>query len=156
VATSTEQAQFTRRVREVVLTAVVGLFGLMTLMWALEKLRALLVLVLFSLFCGFALEPAVNKLARRGWPRGRATLAVFFLLSLVVGAFAALLGTIVVQQVTELVKSLPDYATNVADYLRRELGVDISGDDITGSTGTFSQVGKFVLGGALVIGATVL
>jgi predicted PurR-regulated permease PerM len=154
VVTSTEPDQFTRRLREIVVAAVVGVFFLLTLLWAIEQLRALLVLVVFSLFCGFALEPHVNRLARRGWPRGRATLAVFVVVAIVVGAFGAVFGTIVVKQVTQLITSLPDYARQVADFLHDKLGVDISGTDVAGTAGTVSQVSRYVLGGALGIGAT--
>jgi predicted PurR-regulated permease PerM len=155
VVTAAKRAEeFTHRVREVTLAAIGGAFLLLTLLWAIEQLRALLVLVVFSLFCGFALEPAVNWLARRGWPRGRATLAVFAGVALVVGAFGAVLGTIVVQQVTDLIKAIPDYARQVADFLHDKLGVDISGTDVAGSAGTVSQVTRYVLGGALGLGAT--
>jgi predicted PurR-regulated permease PerM len=34
------------------------------------RLRSLLVMLLISLFLAFALEPAANLLARRGWGRG--------------------------------------------------------------------------------------
>ncbi|HUR51424.1 MAG TPA: AI-2E family transporter [Mycobacteriales bacterium] len=155
MARPTKAEQFTRQVREVVVAAVLGILALMTLLWVIEQLRALLVLVLFSLFCGFAIEPAVNFFARRGWGRGRATLTVFLGLTVVFGAFGALLGSIVVQQLTDLIKNLPDYAQQVADFLHDKLGVDISGNDIAGSTGTVSQVSKYVLGGALGVGATV-
>jgi len=154
VATSTEPDQFSRRLREVVVAAVIGLFLLLTLVWAIEQLRALLVLLLFSLFCGFALEPPVNALARRGWPRGRATLVVFLGVGLVVAAFGALLGTIVVKQVAQLIRDLPGYAGQVADFLHDKLGVDISSADVVGSAGTVGQVSKYVLGGALGLGAT--
>lgn len=155
MVTSTEADRFTRRLREVVVAAVAGVFLLLTLLWAIEQLRALLVLVVFSLFCGFALEPAVNRLARRGWSRGRATLAVFAVVALVVGAFSAVLGTIVAQQVTQLITNLPDYTRQVADFLHDKLGVDISGTDVAGTAGGVSQVSKYVLGGALGLGATV-
>jgi len=41
---------FLRRVRDVVLAAVVGVFLLLTFLWALDRLRGLLVLIVFSLF----------------------------------------------------------------------------------------------------------
>lgn len=145
---------FTRRLRQVVVAAVVGIFSLLTLLWALERLRGLLVMVVFSLFCAFALEPAVNRLARRGWSRGTATLVVFLGLTVVISAFGALLGTIVVQQVTDLVTSLPDYSRRVADFLQDRLGVDLSGTDVAKTAGTVGQVTRSVLGGALGFGAT--
>src|SRR3954468_18805618 len=116
--TSTPPEVFTRRLREVVLAAILGVFLLLTFLWALERLRGLLVLIAFSLFCGFALEPAVNRLARRGWSRGLAALAVFLAVAVVVAAFCALLGTIVVRQITDLVASLPDYTERVAEFLQ--------------------------------------
>jgi len=145
---------FSRRVREAVATAVLGIFLLITLLWVIERLRGLLVLLVFSLFCGFALEPAVNKLARRGWSRGRATLALFGVLAVVFGGFGALFGTIVVQQVTDLVDRLPDYTTRVAAFLEDRLGVDISGGDVTSTNRDVGQLGRTVLGGALGFGAT--
>ena len=140
--------------REVVFTAAVGIFLLMTLLWMIEQLRALLVLMIFSLFCGFAIEPGVNRLARRGWGRGRATLVVFGALAVVVSAFGVLLGTVLVQQVSQLVVALPDYTKQVADFLHDKLGVDVSADAIAGSGGSGAQLGKSVLGGALGLGAT--
>ena len=158
MASPTEQAseRFTRRLREVVVAAVVGVFLLLTLLWALERLRGLLVLAVFSLFCGFALEPAVNRLARRGWGRGRATLVVFLALSALLAAFGALLGTIVVQQISDLVQNLDDYTREVAEFLDDTLGVELSGQDVAGQAGTVGEISRSVLGGALGFGATVL
>ncbi len=146
---------FTRRLREVVVAAVVGVFLLMALLWALARLRGLLVLMVFSLFAAFALEPAVNRLARRGWSRGRATLTVFGLVTLVFAAIGAVLGTIVVKQVSDLVSSLPDYATRVADYLHDQFDVDVSSKAVAGRAGNVGQITSSVLGGALGFGATV-
>ena len=156
MARLTKAEEYTHRLRETVATALVGVLLLLAGLWALEQLRALLVLMVFSLFCGFALEPAVNKLAHRGWPRGRATAVVFLGLAVVLGAFGALLGTIVVKQVVSLVEHVPDYARQVADFLHDKLGVDISGSDVVSSSGTVKDVSRYVLGGALGLGATFL
>jgi predicted PurR-regulated permease PerM len=80
---------------------------------------------------------------------------VFLALTLVVAAFSVLLGTIVVQQISDLVESLPDYTRRVADFLQDRLGVDLSSTDVAGSAGTVSQLSRSVLGGALGFGATV-
>ena len=45
--------------------------------WLVVRLRSLLVMLLISLFLTFALEPAANLLARRGWRRGLATATVY-------------------------------------------------------------------------------
>lgn len=149
-------AEFTGRVREVVTAAVLGVLALITFLWVLERLRGLLILVVFSLFCGFALEPAVNRLARRGWARGSATLAVYGVLTLVFGGFAALFGRVVAQQVTDLFERLPEYVASVAEFVEDKLGVDVTGSDITSNSDNAGQLGRTVLGGALGFGVTVL
>lgn len=78
--------RFALRLRQVAVTAVLSVFVLLAGLWALERLRHLLVLVLFSLFVGFALEPAVDALARRGLSRGQGTLLVYLVLLAVVAA----------------------------------------------------------------------
>jgi predicted PurR-regulated permease PerM len=150
-----EPDRFAVRLRQVVVAAVVGVFLLVTLLWALEQLRGLLILVVFSLFCAFAIEPFVNRLARRGWPRGRATLAVYLVLTVIIGGFATLLGTIVVQQIADLVAGLPDYTRKVADYLQERLGVDLSGTDVAGTARTVGDLSRQIASRAFGFGATV-
>ena len=56
--------------------------------YLLGALRQVVVWLVLALFFSFALEPGVNRLARRGWRRGSATgflLAVTFLLLMTVG-----------------------------------------------------------------------
>ena len=50
----------------------------MTATSLLRQLSSLLTWVLVALFASFALEPAVDWLARRGWRRGLATGAILF------------------------------------------------------------------------------
>jgi predicted PurR-regulated permease PerM len=137
-----------------VVAAAVGIFLLLTALWALERLRGLLVLVVFSCSCAFAIEPAVNRLARRGWPRGRATLLVYLALAVVLGAFAALLGSIVIKQVATLVAGLPDYTRQVADFLEQRLGVDLSGPDVARTASNVGDISRAVARGAFGFGAT--
>ncbi|HVF19173.1 MAG TPA: AI-2E family transporter [Mycobacteriales bacterium] len=148
--------QFTHRVRQVAVAGVLGAFSLLVLMWALARLRNVLLLVVLSLFLGFAIEPPVNRLARRGWSRARATLAVFGLLFLLVGGFSAVLGTVVVQQVADLVEGLPRYARVAADYLEEHLGVELNQSNIAGAVGQAGDVGRLVTRNAFGFGATVL
>ena len=41
--------------------------------WVLRELRSLLIMIFVALFLSLAMEPAVTRLARRGWRRGPAT-----------------------------------------------------------------------------------
>ncbi|MPZ74385.1 MAG: AI-2E family transporter [Nitriliruptorales bacterium] len=78
--------------------------------WALVIVRALrgvLVMLLVSLFLSFAMEPAVQFLSRKGMRRGLATGAVFVFAILLVAAIVVAMIPLVVQQVSELVESVP-------------------------------------------------
>ena len=63
-----------------------GAAALYVAFWLAVHLRSLIVMLVTSLFLAFALEPAANVLARRGWRRRLATAAVF---ALVGGALPA-------------------------------------------------------------------
>lgn len=70
-------------------------------------LRGVLIMLLVALFLSFAMEPAVQFLAHRGWRRGIATAAVFVAVVLIaVGTVAAMIP-LIVDQVTGLLRSVP-------------------------------------------------
>jgi predicted PurR-regulated permease PerM len=98
--------------------------------WLAVRLRSLLVMLLISLFLAFALEPAANLLARRGWRRGLATATVFAALIVGVVVFVAALGALLVDQVAELVDAIPGYARQISDFLDDTLGTELSGDKL--------------------------
>jgi len=154
--TRDDTQRFDVRLRKVVLAAVVGISALLALLWVLQRLRGVLLLVVLSLFLGFAIEPAVNRLARRGWSRGRATLAVFGALSLVLGLFAVLLGTVVAGQVADVIDGLPRYARAATAFLEDTMGVELSQSDVAGAVGEAGQVGRVLTRNAFGLGATVL
>ena len=64
-----------------------GIALLAAAVWILIRIRSLIIVILVSLFLSFAIEPAVNWLARRGWRRGVATLAMFALILLAVAGY---------------------------------------------------------------------
>ena len=78
--------------------------------WALMVVRALrsvLVILLVSLFLSFAMEPAVQYLARKGVRRGLATFAVFLAVILVGAGLVVAMVPVFVEQVEELIRSVP-------------------------------------------------
>lgn len=81
-------------------------------LWLLERLRELLLLLLISLFLAFAIEPAVNWLARRGWRRGLATGAMFLVIGLLLAGFLGGIGSLLATQTTNLIDGFP--ATSAA------------------------------------------
>jgi predicted PurR-regulated permease PerM len=88
--------------------------------WNLIKaLRGFLILLLISFFLAIALEPGVSYLARKGWRRGAATAVIFIAVGLTGAAFIGLMIPLVVQQTVDLVRELPSYADDVAEFLAR-------------------------------------
>jgi predicted PurR-regulated permease PerM len=111
--------------RALILAAAVAalfLFG----WWLLGRLRGLLVLLVLAQFIAFALEPAVNWLARRGWPRGLATGLLMLLVLLALTGFMIAVGSLVVSQVTTLSDRIPSYVEEGIAWTNRTFGTDLS------------------------------
>src|SRR5688500_17583903 len=81
-----------------------------------RQLRPLLLILLVSLFLAFALEPAVNFLARRGWRRGVATGVVFLGLVVLVIGFVAAMSVLVVDQVASFTDDAESYGNQIERY----------------------------------------
>ncbi|MGK8520837.1 AI-2E family transporter [Nocardia asteroides] len=112
------------------LLAAATITGLLAAFWVLERLQGLLTVLLVSLFLAFAIEPAVNWLARRGMRRGPATGLVFLVLTALVVAFLWTLGALLVEQVTTLVKNAPEYADRGVEWINNTFKTDVSSTDI--------------------------
>ncbi|MFC4907342.1 AI-2E family transporter [Actinomadura gamaensis] len=95
-------------------------------LWLLERLRGLIILLLISLFLAFAIEPAVNRLADRGWRRGVATGAMFLVLAALGAGFVSVLGSLLLNQTTTLVQSAPRYADQIIDWANHAFGAKLS------------------------------
>lgn len=96
----------------------------------IERLSSLLGTLFISLFLSFAVEPAVNHLAARGWRRGRATIACFVMLFGVGGVFMSVMVTLVVTQVSDLVASAPGYVTRATDWANETFNTEITSTEI--------------------------
>jgi predicted PurR-regulated permease PerM len=92
----------------------------------LRQLSNLLTWILVALFVSFALEPAVDWLARRGWRRGLATGSI--LLGVVVFAIVmvALMIPLVVDQLQALIQAAPDILATASRYTERWFNFEIS------------------------------
>ena len=82
-----------------------------------RALRGVLVMLLVSLFLSFAAEPAVQILARRGVRRGLATGVVFLVGLLVAAGMVVAMVPLFVQQVTDLIDSVPRSINDLNDIL---------------------------------------
>lgn len=148
-----------RWVPRAIALALVGVLVLLATLWALSKLRSLLILVLVSLFLSFAIEPAVNRLARRGWRRGAATIAVFVVVGLAIAIFVIAMGSLLADQVVRFIDEGPRYIEQIETWLDDEFDVQINTDDIVAEFnegGSAASLASRLAGNLLSVGAAIV
>ena len=146
-----------------VLRAIFWFFGtgvaLLICWWLVLRLRGLLVMLLVALFISFALEPAVNWLAERGWRRGTATLTVMVVLLVGVGLFIWAMGSVLVNQVTDFVDEAPRYIEDAEAWFNDTFDADVKADDLTQEFqqgGSAQEFAANLAGNIVAVGATVV
>jgi predicted PurR-regulated permease PerM len=90
-----------------------------------SKLSGTTVLIIISLFLSLAIEPGVNRLARRGWRRGKATAVILFGIVLVFLLFFAAIGTLVGSQIADLLGNTEAYIRDTVRFLNDTFGFHI-------------------------------
>ena len=110
-----------------------GFLGTILIRYAYDKLFSLLILVLVSLFLALAIEPGVNRLSRRGWKRGRATIVILLAVIVLVLVFVVAIGTLVATQVADLLQNSERYVNRTVDFLNDTFGAQIDPGDVNES-----------------------
>ena len=95
-----------------------------------HRLSALLVLILASIFLSLAIEPGVNRLAARGWRRGRATLLILLGVLAAFLVFVGAVGTLVGTQLADLLRESDAYITDTVDFLNDNFNTNIDPQDV--------------------------
>jgi predicted PurR-regulated permease PerM len=128
--------------------------------WLLGELKDLIVTILIALFVSFALEPAVNRLADRGWKRGWATGLVFVIFVVATLLFLGALGKLVADEISNLVDNAPQYLTDAENWLNETFDLELSGEDLraqlTDADGPVRSFAEQAAGNALGISASVV
>ena len=123
-----------------------------------RALRTLLVVLLVSLFVAFALEPAVNAMARRGVRRGLGTAVVFAIVTVMAAAFSAVVGTALAAEIDYLIDRAPGYIDDIGDWLDDTFGIELEfdtlKDEFLAGGGLQDLAGRFA-DDVLNVGATV-
>ncbi|MDR3360157.1 MAG: AI-2E family transporter [Bifidobacteriaceae bacterium] len=91
----------------------------------LGALFSLIMVVVTAIFVALAIEPPVNWLVAKGWKRGAATGAVMTAVFALLGAAGAAFGSMLINQVVELVQQIPDVYKEVAEWLSARFGAEI-------------------------------
>ena len=95
-----------------------------------RALRTLLVVLLVSLFLAFALEPAVNSMARRGIRRSLGTAIMFLVVIILTAGFSAVVGTALASETNELIDKAPGYIDDIGGWLDDTLGLQFDFDTL--------------------------
>jgi len=90
-----------------------------------HQLSNFLVLLLISLFFALAIEPAVNRLAARGWSRGVATASMLLAVFLAIISFSAAIGSLVATQARDLLDNRDQYVGDTVSFLNDTFGTNI-------------------------------
>jgi len=135
--------------------AVVAVFVGIFAWYALGQLKALGVNILIAFFVALALEPIVVWLVRHGWRRGAAAAVALIGSLLAILVVLALFGNLFVQQLVQLVQSLPDLYASIQDLVAERFDVVIpDSDDLIKQV--INDFGDDVASGALVVTTTIV
>jgi predicted PurR-regulated permease PerM len=94
------------------------------------QLSGLFLLIAISVFLALALEPGVNRLARRGWRRGTATALLLFGTLLAFLVFVGAIGTLVFSQVADLLDNSEQYITDTVNTINDTFGTNLDADEV--------------------------
>ncbi|MFM8602115.1 MAG: AI-2E family transporter, partial [Actinomycetota bacterium] len=121
-----DDARVDRRVPGWVPRAVVlfwaGALGAIAFRHVIHRLSSFLILMLIALFVALAMEPGVNRLEARGWKRGRATLTILLAVIVVTLTFFGVVGTLVGQQVADLLRNSSTYVNDTVKFINDTFG----------------------------------
>jgi predicted PurR-regulated permease PerM len=95
-----------------------------------HRLSSLLILILVSVFLSLAIEPGVNRLAARGWRRGRATIMILLGVLAAFLIFAGAVGTLVGTQVASVLQESDRYITDTVGFLNDNFDTNIDPQDV--------------------------
>ena len=90
-----------------------------------HQLSSFMLLVLVAIFLALAIEPGVNRLAKRGWRRGSGTLLIIFGIIAFTGVFIGAVGSLVGNQVADVLKNSESYVNDTVDFVNSTFNSNI-------------------------------
>jgi predicted PurR-regulated permease PerM len=121
------------QLRRAVVLVLVGVATYQVTGWAFGQLRTFLGLLFLSWMFSISMHPPVQALVRRGMRRGAATAVVMLSLLLLAIAFFAAFGTLLVDQVAQLVRSFPNVVEDAVGWVNRTFQTRLRPADIVAS-----------------------
>jgi predicted PurR-regulated permease PerM len=129
-----ERPKDDRRLPRWVVPAVIvfwlGFLGALAARFLWDRLHPLFVLIAISMFLALAVEPGVNRLARRGWRRGTATALILFGVLALFVLFVAAIGTLVASQIADLLSNSEQYISDTVKTINDTFGTNLNASSI--------------------------
>ncbi|RVW04039.1 AI-2E family transporter [Rhodococcus xishaensis] len=98
--------------------------------WLFVNIRGFLGTLFLAWLASVTIEPVVDRLERAGLRRGAGTgLVLFGFFAFGIG-FVALFGTLLAEQLAQLLGTLPDALTRATEWANRTFGTDFSTEDL--------------------------
>lgn len=95
-----------------------------------DRIYGLFVLLLVSLFLSLAIEPGVNRLARRGWRRGTATTVILVGVLLAFLIFVVAISALVGQQIADLLGNSEKYVNRTVNFINDTFNANIDAQQV--------------------------
>ncbi|MGY1592091.1 AI-2E family transporter [Geodermatophilus sp. SYSU D00708] len=119
--------------RRGVVFALVAVAVFQVAVWAFASLRGFLGLLFLAWLFSISVEPVVERLTRAGLRRGAATGLVLFAVTALAVGFLAVFGTLLVDQLIELLRALPGVVEEVVLWVNRTFDSSFRPSDIVDS-----------------------
>ena len=103
----------------------VGAIAVLAVRELFHQLSDFLILLIISLFLALAIEPAVNRLAARGWKRGAATGLMLISVFAATISFVIAIGSLVATQTQDLISNRDHYVIETVRFLNETFGASI-------------------------------
>jgi predicted PurR-regulated permease PerM len=144
-----------RWVPRVLVMGAVAVFAALWVWGAIQQLNTIFVYLVIAFFVALALEPLVVWLVRHGWRRGAAAGAALFGSVIVAVVVLAMFGNLFIQQLVQLVTTLPELYLTLQRELQENLDVTLPpSEDLLDQL--FTEYGTDVASGTLAVGVTIV
>jgi predicted PurR-regulated permease PerM len=121
--------------RRAVILVLVLVAASKMVIWGFGQLTSFWYTLFFSFFIGLAMEPVVNYLQRRGIRRGVGTFMVMGGLILSAVAFFTVFGALLADQLSQLIRSLPDVLETILEWSNARFGTQLDPNEILNNLG---------------------
>lgn len=108
----------------------VGFLATVLFRFVFSRMHELMLLLLVSIFIALAVEPGVNRLVKRGWRRGSATMSILMAVLTVLLLFVIAISTVVGRQVADLLSNSEKYVNDTVEIINDTFNANIDANQV--------------------------